>query len=404
MNKMTVGVWIKKDYRPEEGGGYSYHHNLITGLDNYEFADGIELVFVSTSIRTQLQSKKKHIQIAWEDQSVKRVLRKLASFAPFIGSKLTAKIDTVWNRTLKNELRSNGVDILYYPSQMDLVLPDFPYICTNWDIGHLNTFSFPEMINENTINIRNDWYYNILPSALRIFVESNAGKNELIQFLSIPEKNIHVVPMFTGEQPSEQFEDLSKFPEVADLSDQSFFFYPAQFWSHKNHIRLLQAFKQVTTDHPNIHLILTGSDKGNLESVRNEIDKLDLGQSVRILGFVESSLIDALYQNAVALVMPTFLGPTNLPLLEAMRVNCPVACSDFIGHREMLEDAALYFNPSEMDDMAASLKSLLREEQRTFLIQEMRSLRHHTKFNIDHALNEIDRSLQEIASIPKNWN
>ena len=48
---------------------------------------------------------------------------------------------------------------------------------------------------------------------------------------------------------------------------------------------------------------------------------------------------------------PTPIGPTNMPLLEALDFNCPVLCSDIERYREILEDAALYFYPLVLEEI-----------------------------------------------------
>lgn len=55
-------------------------------------------------------------------------------------------------------------------------------------------------------------------------------------------------------------------------------------------------------------------------------------------------MVFALYKSAAALIMASHFGPTNMPPIEAMELGCPVICSDLGGHREILDNGALYFN------------------------------------------------------------
>ena len=63
---------------------------------------------------------------------------------------------------------------------------------------------------------------------------------------------------------------------------------------------------------------------------------------MHFLGLVPDEDIPALYEGALALVMPAYYGPTNLPPLEAVTLGCPVIYSDLPGCREQMGDAALY--------------------------------------------------------------
>ena len=59
-------------------------------------------------------------------------------------------------------------------------------------------------------------------------------------------------------------------------------------------------------------------------------------------GFVSNTEVPYLYTQAIALVMPTYFGPTNLPPLEAFNLNVPVIYSDIPGAKDQLAEAALY--------------------------------------------------------------
>jgi glycosyltransferase involved in cell wall biosynthesis len=63
------------------------------------------------------------------------------------------------------------------------------------------------------------------------------------------------------------------------------------------------------------------------------------------LGYVPDEDMAALYQSAIALVMPTLFGPTNIPVLEAWKLNCLVVTSDLRGIREQVGDAGILVNP-----------------------------------------------------------
>jgi glycosyltransferase involved in cell wall biosynthesis len=75
----------------------------------------------------------------------------------------------------------------------------------------------------------------------------------------------------------------------------------------------------------------------------------------------------ALYRGALALVMPSFFGPTNLPPVEAFALGCPVITSDLRGAREHFGEAAILVNPRDPGDIARGIlrvykDATLREE------------------------------------------
>ena len=81
----------------------------------------------------------------------------------------------------------------------------------------------------------------------------------------------------------------------------------------------------------------------------NTARELKVDRQIRHLGYVPANDMAALYANAEALVMPTFFGPTNIPILEAWGLGCPVITSDIRALREQAGDAALLADPNSAD-------------------------------------------------------
>ena len=85
------------------------------------------------------------------------------------------------------------------------------------------------------------------------------------------------------------------------------FFYPAQFWPHKNHIYILKYLFFRKKYKVLIDAVFAGGDKGNKENV-NELyaNKLGIGEGVIFTGFVTNLELFAFYKMSLALVVPTF--------------------------------------------------------------------------------------------------
>ena len=72
--------------------------------------------------------------------------------------------------------------------------------------------------------------------------------------------------------------------------------------------------------------------------------------------------MSGIYAEAVALVMPTFFGPTNIPILEAWAFGCPVLTSDIRGVREQVQDAGVLVDPRSMEAIANGIYQLWTDE------------------------------------------
>jgi glycosyltransferase involved in cell wall biosynthesis len=140
-----------------------------------------------------------------------------------------------------------------------------------------------------------------------------------------------------------------------------YLFYPAQFWAHKNHYNALRALSELDAGY---RIVLVGSDKGQEGHVSKLARELGVADRVQTLGFVEIDDLVALYRGAHALLYPSFLGPENLPPLEAFALGCPVVASDVPGASEQMGDAALLVSPTDPAAMAAAVRHLEDEGER----------------------------------------
>jgi glycosyltransferase involved in cell wall biosynthesis len=126
--------------------------------------------------------------------------------------------------------------------------------------------------------------------------------------------------------------------------------YPANRWPHKNHERLFAAFALARREHPELTLVLTGAG--------HEGRPLPAGVVSR--GYVPRSVLIDLYQSAAALVFPSLYEGFGQPIIEAMACGCPVAASNAGALPEICGDAARYFDPRSVDEIASAIVDVLR--------------------------------------------
>lgn len=395
MRKLRIGIWIGDIYanNPEIGGGFSYQKQITNLLMNYIFKDA-EVIFLSYN-EILLPTQKKYT-IKWRSYQPKvrsrlsRISRKI--FFERKNNDIEAKKIKENRDLLKAEL-NQVVDVIYYPVPI-CEFPDFPYIYTLWDLGHLSMYAFPEVSMNNVFEQRKK-HHDLVPyKALMIFAESETGKKEICQYLSINENRVKVIPIF----PSEIIDNKILQVKPAGLSmDEFFIHYPAQFWAHKNHYNLLHAFKKVLSTFPSLKLVFTGADKGNKAYIIETISTLGLENCVVNLGFVSIEELKWLYLHSKGLVMPTFLGPTNMPLLEAAELNCPVCCSQLKGHIEQVDDYAYYFNPQDVQSITEAIVSMINDN-----LQGNRR-NYKRNFTIEKTIQSMDEAFSELRNIRFTW-
>ena len=402
---MKIAIWLDADYRPEEGGGFSYYDKLVKALDSYVFDSQLKLCFVSDGDITSLPLEhekyqlKYKMQVSFCDKLKAHMPLYKDYFKPILAQRQWVERQDAY----RNQLKMYGIDLIYYLRQGEQHVIDFPFVATNWDIGHWSTFAFPELVSRGEYARRTTFYRDILPQALFVFAESEAGMYELLKFTNISKEKIKVVPIFAGNCIDEKVcnEKQVEILRQYGLERHKYFFYPAQFWAHKNHTNLIKAFAEVNKNHPEYKLVLTGSDKGNKQHVQLLVEKLKLAKKVVFAGFVENTVVNTFFANATALCMTSFFGPTNMPPIEAMHIGCPVICTNLEGHREQLGSAALYFNPQNANDLTQCMEEMIMNRD-TYAVaiseQSKRSL-----FTIEEALERINRYLVEASIIRSTW-
>jgi glycosyltransferase involved in cell wall biosynthesis len=103
-------------------------------------------------------------------------------------------------------------------------------------------------------------------------------------------------------------------------------------------------------------LICTGSQFSISE--KKQIEELGLTSKVFQVAADENTMVN-LYYNAELFIYPSLYEGFGLPLLEAMNCHCPVVCSNASCFPEVAGNAAIYFNPYSIEDMAEVTNSIL---------------------------------------------
>ena len=228
------------------------------------------------------------------------------------------------------------------------------------DVMHRHEPEFPEVSRWGRTGLRDHRIRNLVTNACAVLTDSQLGKRHLVEAYEIDASKIHPLPYVP---PSYIFNEI----ERADLGQYyklppKFIFYPAQFWRHKNHIRLIRAVMIARSRGIDVRLVCSGAFKYEYETARKLVDKEALGDIVSFIGYVPESDMAGIYRRARALVMPTHFGPTNIPPLEAFACGCPVAVSNIYAMPEQLGDAAIYFDPTSSEEIADAISILWEDD------------------------------------------
>lgn len=245
-----------------------------------------------------------------------------------------------------------------------------PYIVTIHDFQqeyYPEFFTFKERVARK-IMYRTGIFANL------IVVESNYVKQDAIKFLKVSENKIKVLPspppsflrsITISQERSYQIKRKYELPD-------RYLFYPAQFWYHKNHIKLLESLSYIKQKYnETINLVLVGSKQNNYENVMKKIEELELTNQVKYLGYVPDEDMPYLYKLSTALVMPTLFESVSLPIWEAFYLGVPVVSSNVCALPEQVGDAGLLFDPHNIEDMSEKIYRIWTDEKlRQELVQK----------------------------------
>jgi glycosyltransferase involved in cell wall biosynthesis len=198
-----------------------------------------------------------------------------------------------------------------------------------------------------------------------IVCESDFVRRDICRHFGVPDARIAVVPA----PPVTLLRDSRPEPAAVDAVRRKYglpaqyVFYPAQFWPHKNHRRLVEAFARIAPRHPDCALVLTGKQRDEYERVFARVNELGLQSRVRHIGYVEQSELAALYCGATVAAIPTLFESISIPIYEAFALGTPVCASNVVALPEQVGDAGLLFDPLSVDAIAASIERLLDDPE-----------------------------------------
>ena len=174
--------------------------------------------------------------------------------------------------------------------------------------------------------------------------------------------------LFAGLQPAKikvTYEAADKIQEspkpISGLKKGQFIMYVGRPQPHKNLYRLIEAFEALQPKYPQLQLIFAGKKDVLYERLEKLVSKKQI-KNVRFMGHVREAHLRWLYENTAAYVFPSLSEGFGLPGLEAMAHGAPVVASQASCLPEIYGQAAHYFDPLDVADMADKISEVLSSE------------------------------------------
>lgn len=199
--------------------------------------------------------------------------------------------------------------------------------------------------------------------AAKILTGSEFSRNAILKvYGDLEEDKVVVVP----NAAAGEFRPISR--EAAEKTVRERFQIPGRFLLNvgdiqprKNHIGLIRAFAKLVRAYPQIkhNLVLAGKPTWFAEKVREAARESGVADRIQFFGFVTDDDLLHLYNACDVLVFPSFYEGFGLPVLEAMACGRAVICSNTSALPEVVDGAAILFDPYAVDEIVRAMADLL---------------------------------------------
>jgi glycosyltransferase involved in cell wall biosynthesis len=393
----NIGIVIFSSSIGSGGGTDVYSRFLLEYLADYGVKHKyFALVNASTTDTWNFRSWPSHIQFtliheteptkpAWTrmQRQIRRLLR--LPISPHYGDVYIAR-----------QIDALGLDLLHYPRTIIRpLMVNTPCVLTFFDMQHEY---YPQFFTRKELSYRAEIYGSSVEKCRHIIVPSDFTRKTLIEKYGVGIEKTTCIPVGIAE----------KFCRVEDVSVQrvkrkyalpdSFIFYPANPWQHKNHMRLMAALRIYRDCYGTLPWLVTS---GRLYNERRDVISLAIAagveEKVLDLGFIPLEDLPALYSAATLLVFPSLFEGFGIPLVEAMACGCPIVAADATAIPEITSGAALLFDPLNPESIALAIHNLIVDKDLSKILVE-RGYKRLNEFKWEKLIPQIEEVYGRVVS------
>ncbi|MED4590148.1 glycosyltransferase family 4 protein [Priestia flexa] len=282
----------------------------------------------------------------------------------------TCSIYSVREQIELNRKITKEYDLLWSPHYNIPFLTSTKTLVTVHDFFHLDMPQFVSGINKK---LYSKFMFKILArKASKVITVSEFSKSRaLIHLGRNADCKVNVVYNGVGEDWFE-FRGEKKF-------NKPYILYVGNVKPHKNLRSLIKAYEILQEDIKE-DLVIVGKKEGFITGDDSISDiSEELANKITFTGYVGDEELKAWVKGAKALIFPSLYEGFGLPPLEAMACGTPVLTSHAASLPEVCEQAAIYFDPYDVEDMAKKIKETLQDEE-TLQVLSKKGLAQATKF------------------------
>ena len=338
---MLIGIDATRANKPAKTGVEWYAHHVIQELKRITTGDENSWILYSNAV---LHGGLEALPENWYEIRMKW---------PFpIG----------WTQIrLSIELSRRTPDVLWLPGS---TLPRFVPTHTVVTVHDVGFRRFPQLYKPRQVKIHEQAMKEIAKKAARILTVAEYSGREISETYGIDPSKIAITPLGIDHEMYRRIDDEAATEECLRRVQlpQPFFIAIGRLEAKKNITTLLKAFNsfkaRLGVGNP-YHLALVGPRGFGYEAIADEIARSPYRSEIHVLGYVPEADIPYLLHAARALIHPSWVEGFGIPPIEAMACGCPVIASNAASLPEVLGTAALFFSPSESEQLAQQMRRLV---------------------------------------------
>ena len=301
-----------------------------------------------------------------------------------------------------NLLRSINADLLFCPFTAPTYSePTTPTVSVIYDLQYK---AYPEFFTPEDVIERGRTFVEACKRSAMLTAISDFSRREAIEQGGLNPARIRTIHLQISKDRLRNAEKDERVVDRLELIRGKYLVYPANFWKHKNHEMLLTAFGIArNTGLPNhLKLVCTGALGERQQWLQQASEAMDLSRSVLFPGYLSNAELLGLLTNCAGVIFPSLYEGFGLPVIEAMAIGVPVACSNVTSLPEVAQDAAIMFDPRIPEQIADAMISLVQDRELRARLVEAGTLRAAKLSDSRVMANEYWSVFQQAAGIQTN--
>jgi len=301
---------------------------------------------------------------------------------------------------LSMKLRQDRPDLLHVQYTAPMAC-GVPVVVSVHDVSFLE---HPEYFNRGRAQQLRWTVRRTVDSAVRVLTVSEFSRRSILRVYGhLDEEKVVVAHNAAGAE----FRPLSR--QAAQNAvrtrfslDRPFLLSVGDLQPRKNHIGLIRAFAELVRAFPQLRhdLVLAGKPTWFADQVQAAARESGVAGRIRMLGFVPDADLLQLYNACDLFVFPSFYEGFGLPALEAMACGRAVACSNATALPEVVDGAAILFDPYRADEMVRALRDLLLDAELRARMERL-GLQRAAHFSWQKTADAILDVFHEVAHRPR---